>query len=302
VTKGCVVDVAKITKNFNDVRALDELVLGIEEGIFGLIGPNGAGKTTLIRILLGLIKPDSGSAQVLGIDISESIKIREHIGILHEHASLPKFMTAREYLPSVIKIYGSGKDPRDLLELVGLTDAGDRQIGHLSAGMQQRLGIALAFAGEPELIVLDEPTANLDVFGREQILSLVSRLHHESGVSFIISSHIISELEQVCTHIALMDKGRAIVQGATNDIIDRYANNRYRIRCSDSYALAARLENISGLDQVHIVGPKLISFLLKSDLNAVTVRIEQEAASCDVQVSKIEEAATLSDAFWEVIP
>ncbi|MHA1481200.1 MAG: ABC transporter ATP-binding protein [Candidatus Thorarchaeota archaeon] len=301
MTKDYVVDVTKITKNFDTVKALDELVLRIEPGIFGIIGPNGAGKTTLLRILLGLIRPDSGSGQVLGIDISESIKIRERIGVLHERSVFPKLMTAREYLSQIILIYGSGKDPDELLKMVDLYDARNRQIGHLSAGMHQRLGIALAFAGTPELIFLDEPTSNLDVAGREQILDLISNLYHSSGVSFVITSHILSELERVCTHVAFMNEGRAIIQGTTNEIIAKYTSDRYRIRCSDSHALAARLESLSGLDQIHIIGPSMISFLLRADVSTTRTKIEQEAESCQVHVYMIEKTATLEDAFREVI-
>ncbi|MHA1638306.1 MAG: ABC transporter ATP-binding protein [Candidatus Thorarchaeota archaeon] len=300
MTKKYAVDVAKITKNFDSVKALDELVLTIEPGIFGIIGPNGAGKTTLLRILLGLIRPDSGSGQVLGIDIGESLKIRERIGVLHERPVFPKFMTTREYLSQVILIYDSGKDSDELLELVDLHDARNRQIGHLSAGMHQRLGIALAFAGAPELIFLDEPTSNLDVSGREQMLDLISHLYHTSGVSFVITSHILSELERVCTHVAFMNEGRALVQGATNEIIEKYTKDRYRIRCSDSYALAVRLESISGLDQIHIIGPSMISFLLRTDIITTRTKIEQEAESSQVHVYSIEKTATLEDAFREV--
>jgi ABC-2 type transport system ATP-binding protein len=193
-----VVEVDKISKNFGHVQALDELELKIEPGLFGIIGPNGAGKTTLLRILLGLIQPSSGFARVLDMDISQSKKIRERIGVLLENPTLPKAMGAREYLSQVIKLYGGNSDPDELLELVGLQDATNRQIGHLSAGMRQRLGIALVFAGNPELIILDEPTSNLDVPGREQMLDLLSHLYHKSKVSIIIASHILTELEQVC--------------------------------------------------------------------------------------------------------
>ncbi len=301
MTNKFVVEVDKISKNFGPVQALDELELKIEPGLFGIIGPNGAGKTTLLRIILGLIQPSSGSATVLDMDISQSKKIRERIGVLLENPPLPKAMGAREYLSQVIKIYGGNKDPDELLELVGLQDAPNRQIGHLSAGMRQRLGVALAFAGNPELIILDEPTSNLDVSGREQMLDLLSHLYHKSKVSIIIASHILSELERVCTHVAFMNRGKNVVQGTTNDIIEKYALNRYRIRCSDAHTLTQQLDGKFGIEDIRLLGPNIFSFRYEESIDSIELPVRQEAESCKVQIHRIEKTASLEDAFREVI-
>jgi ABC-2 type transport system ATP-binding protein len=301
MTSRFVVEVDKISKNFGPVQALDELELKIEPGLFGIIGPNGAGKTTLLRILLGLIQPSSGSATVLDMDISQSKKIRERIGVLLENPTLPKAMGAREYLSQVIKLYGGNSDPDELLELVGLQDAPNRKIGHLSAGMRQRLGIALAFAGNPELIILDEPTSNLDVPGREQMLDLLSHLYHKSKVSIIIASHILSELEQVCTHVAFMNRGKTVVQGTTDDIIEKYALNRFRIRCSDAHTLTQKLEGKYGIDDIRLLGPNMFSFRYEESIDSIVLPVRQEAESCNIQIHRIEIIASLEDAFREVI-
>jgi ABC-2 type transport system ATP-binding protein len=301
MTKRFVVEVDKISKNFGPVQALDELELKVEPGLFGIIGPNGAGKTTLLRILLGLIQPSSGSARVLDMDISQSKKIRERIGVLLENPTLPKAMSAREYLSQVIKLYGGNSDPDELLELVGLQDAINRQIGHLSAGMRQRLGIALAFAGNPDLIILDEPTSNLDVPGREQMLDLLSHLYHKSKVSIIIASHILSELEQVCTHVAFMNRGKNVVQGTTNDIIEKYALNRFRIRCSDAHTLAQLLDGKFGIEDIRLLGPNMFSFRYEESIDSIVLPVRQEAESCNIQIHRIEIIASLEDAFREVI-
>jgi ABC-2 type transport system ATP-binding protein len=301
MTSRFVVEVDKISKNFGPVQALDELELKIEPGLFGIIGPNGAGKTTLLRLLLGLIQPSSGFARVMDMDISQSKKIRERIGVLLENPTLPKAMGAREYLSQVIKLYGGNSDPDELLELVGLQDATNRLIGHLSAGMSQRLGIALAFAGNPELIILDEPTSNLDVPGREQMLDLLSHLYHKSKVSIIIASHILSELEQVCTHVAFMNRGKNVVQGTTNDIIEKYALNRFRIRCSDAHTLAQLLDGKFGIEDIRLLGPNMFSFRYEESIDSIVLPVRQEAESCNIQIHRIEIIASLEDAFREVI-
>ena len=148
MTGESVVSIQNLSKDFSEVRALDSLSVDISQGIFGIIGPNGAGKTTLIRILLGLIPPDSGNANVLGYDVrTESLEIRNHIGVLHETPVFPKSMTVMEFLRDIVRIYGYDVDCETLLEQVDLLYAKNRKIGNLSAGMYQRLGIALAFAG-----------------------------------------------------------------------------------------------------------------------------------------------------------
>jgi ABC-2 type transport system ATP-binding protein len=159
-----ILSVSDLTKRFGDIVALDRLTLSMRHGIFGLIGPNGAGKTTLLRVLLGLIKADGGEAKVLGLDINdESFDIRRRVGVLHEHPIYPPSLTAGRYLERVSRLYDAGRDPSELLELVGLLDAKQRKIGNLSAGMRQRLGVAQALIGKPELVFLDEPTSNLDI-------------------------------------------------------------------------------------------------------------------------------------------
>ncbi|MHA2263756.1 MAG: ABC transporter ATP-binding protein, partial [Candidatus Thorarchaeota archaeon] len=162
--KPAVISASGLTKFFGTVLALDNFDLEVQPGIFGLIGPNGSGKTTLVRLLLDLIKPQLGSGRILGFDIQEdSLSLRRRIGILHEKVSFPKSMTVFRYLETVRKIYESDASSNDMLSKVGLRNVADRKIGNLSAGMSQRLGIAQALIGQPELVILDEPTSNLDV-------------------------------------------------------------------------------------------------------------------------------------------
>ncbi len=188
-----------------------------------------------------------------------------------------------------------------LLKLVDLEYAADRQIGHLSAGMRQRVGIALAFAGNPEIVFLDEPTANLDVGSREKILDLIFELHQKSGVSFVLISHILSELERACTHVAFMQSGRIIESGRINEVIPRLTKGRYRIKCSESHLLIDRIREIDGTTSARILGPTSISLETDCDYDDVRIRIEQIATSLDVKIYSLEKAATLEDAYREVI-
>ena len=302
MTGSSIILVKQMTKNFGALKALNNTNLEIEPGVFGLIGPNGAGKTTLLRILLDLARPDSGNARILGLDTkTESLEIRRRIGVLHEHSSFPEAVSVRDYLQDVCGLYNSDKTPETLLKLVDLEYAADRQIGHLSAGMRQRVGIALAFAGNPEIVFLDEPTANLDVESREQILDMIFEMHQKSGVSFVLISHILSELERACTHIAFMQSGRIIENGRINEVISRLTKGRYRIKCSESHLLIDRIREIDGMTSARILGPTSISLETDSDYDDVRTRVEQIATSLDVKIYSLEKAVTLEDAYREVI-
>ena len=293
------ISVSEIYKDFGNVVALDGFSLEVEPGIFGLIGPNGAGKTTLIRILLGLIKPDVGKAQIFGFNVRDnSLSIRRRVGVLHEKPAFPKNMKALDYVEKVAMIYDSEKSAEEMLELVELSYASDRKIGHLSAGMHQRLGIAQALIGNPELVILDEPTSNLDVTGRDVIIRLIVNLHNELDVSFFISSHILSELERACHSVAFVKNGRVIEQGTALDVIERHTEGLFKIITSDSIALFQALEEISGLSEASISGANAITVKLEpNQLKEIQSEIERIAKSLEVRVYAIEKALTLEDAY-----
>lgn len=299
VSEISMVSISKLHKNFKMVRALDGLSLDVEHGIFGLIGPNGAGKTTLIRILVGLIKPDAGTGQVLGFDIkSDSVGIRRQLGILHEKPSFPRNMDVRNYLKKVAMIYNSDTKPEEILSLVGLIDAAHRKIGDLSAGMLQRLGIAQALIGQPDLVILDEPTSNLDVSGRDDIVNLIVELHNELDVSFFISSHILSELERACHQVAFIKDGHLVEQGSVPDIIEKYTANIYKIITSDSKKLASTISDINGISDVRVTGANAVSIVIRNGgVKAIRGEITSIAESIGILIYAIEKDATLENAY-----
>ena len=285
------------------VRALDSLSLDVDRGIFGLIGPNGAGKTTLIRILVGLLRPDSGKGQVFGFDIkSGSVSIRRRIGILHEKPTFPGNMEVQDYLKKVAMIYNSDKTPEAMLSIVGLSDSAHRKIGDLSAGMLQRLGIAQALIGQPDLVILDEPTSNLDVNGRDDIVNLIVELHNELDVSFFISSHILSELERACHQVAFIKDGRIVKRGSVLDIIDEYTKETFRIITSDSKSLFSTISNVKGISQSRITGANAITIHIEErSIEDIRSEVEKVADSLRIQIYAIERASTLDNAYRRIM-
>lgn len=298
-----IVKTSGLAKRFDRVQALAGLDLSVPPGIFGLIGPNGSGKTTLLRILLGLIRTDSGQAEVLGLSSRDrSLDIRRRVGVLHEKPSFFSAMTAIEYLRKIKQIYRSSQEPSELLALVGLDHALDRRIGKLSAGMYQRLGIAQALIGDPELVFLDEPTSNLDVDGRDEIIRLIVNLNSKSGVSFFISSHILSEVERACHHVAFIKEGKIMDAGRVRDIIQKRTRWTYRIICSDPQQLHDALRPLSSISSSVVSGANSVTIGSREN-DALTVKtiIDEVSEKLSISVYEIEKASTLEDAYREAM-
>lgn len=215
--------------------------LTIEEGVTGIIGPNGAGKTTLIKIILGLIKPSRGVVRVFGEDPWVKGKsVRRRIGVLHEKPSFPGWATGYNFLKFVAELRGiekPGLEAEKVLGLVGLLDAKDRKIREYSAGMVQRLGIAQAIIGFPELIILDEPTANLDPDGRLEVLETIKKIREKNDASFLISTHILPELERVCEFLVIMENGKIMDSGGVEELASKYYAYSLTIKCEEPLKL-----------------------------------------------------------------
>jgi ABC-2 type transport system ATP-binding protein len=276
-----VVEVEGLAKRFGRVQALRGLDLQLSSGVTGLVGPNGAGKTTAMGILLGLLRPDGGEARVFGLDCwQNSFEIRKKVGALHEKPVYPGGFTGRRYLEYVAKFYGAA-NPREraaeMLGTVGFSDAADRNIGTYSAGMVQRIGLAQALMGQPELVILDEPTANLDPIGRVEFLEKIRELHQEKGISFIISTHVLSELEIVCDQVAIITGGVVKEQGKIEDLARKYEGRTFTAVVSNPTLLSEEIEKTGVATHVSIeAGKAIVDVDSAQRLRAEIIRIVQK--------------------------
>ena len=297
------IEINQISKRFGKVKALDSFTLDIPKGIFGLIGPNGAGKTTLIRILVGLLQSYSGNATVLGYDTrSESVELRSEIGILHEYPTYPGSLRVKQFLELVSEFYESSQDTDRILTDVDLETASDRMISNLSAGMKQRLGIAQALIGNPKLLILDEPTSNLDVIGRWDLLQMIARIHQESDISVLISSHILSELEKVCTHVGFVNNGVMVETGSLANVLQKYSGMHLQVSAQNPSHLNVFVQDINGVISTKIVGTNLLTILFDNITeNELRMKVRAIADEQNVMVYSIERLGSLEIAFREVV-
>jgi ABC-2 type transport system ATP-binding protein len=205
------IELEGVTKQFGGVRALSGVDLTVEEGeIFGFLGPNGAGKSTTINVLLDFVRPDAGSARVLGRDArEESVAIRDRTGVLPEGFAVYDRLTAREHVAFAVDSKEVGDEPYALLERVGLGDAVDRKAGGFSAGMEQRLALAMALVGDPDLLVLDEPSSGLDPNGAREFREII-REERDRGATVFFSSHLLGQVEAVCDRVGILRDGEVV--------------------------------------------------------------------------------------------
>jgi len=205
------IEIEDLTKQFGDVVAVDGLDLTVEEGeIFGFLGPNGAGKSTTIDILLDFIRPTSGSVTVLGHDAQrEGLDVRRRTGVLPDAYHVYDRLTGRQHLEFAIEVKEANEDPVSLLERVGIADAADRRAGGYSKGMRQRLVMAVALVGDPDLLILDEPSTGLDPNGAREMREIIRR-ENERGTTVFFSSHVMEQVEAVCDRVAIINRGQLV--------------------------------------------------------------------------------------------
>ncbi|HEX5006537.1 MAG TPA: ABC transporter ATP-binding protein [Hyphomonadaceae bacterium] len=208
-------------KSYGAVHALQALDLAIPRGgVYGILGPNGAGKSTLLRLALGLINPSRGSVRLLGAQKADTVILRK-VGAMIEAPSLYPFLTAADALRVFARMSGFAEAGREaaVLERVGLTDAAHRKARTFSMGMRQRLALAAALLHRPELLILDEPTNGLDPAGIQEMRILIRDLVDKDGVTIILSSHLLDEVEKVCDRVAILDHGKLIAEGTVADLV-----------------------------------------------------------------------------------
>ncbi|GLC23848.1 ABC transporter ATP-binding protein [Roseisolibacter agri] len=207
-----------LTKRYGSVVALDDVSFTIDDGITGILGENGAGKSTSMKIFLGLLRPTSGRATVLGEEASTDARVRARIGYMPEHDCLPSQVSAAEFLTHMAQVSGlppSAARTRaaDTLRHVGLFEERYRAIGGYSTGMKQRVKLCQALVHDPAFVFLDEPTAGLDPMGREEMLTLIRKTHREFGISVLLSSHLMADVERTCDRILVMQGGHLVHAG-----------------------------------------------------------------------------------------
>ncbi|MDS0476364.1 ABC transporter ATP-binding protein [Natrinema sp. 1APR25-10V2] len=215
------ITVDNLTKSFGQTLALDDLSFQVEEGeVFGFLGPNGAGKSTTINVVLDFARPTDGSVSVLGMDAQrQSREIRKRTGVLPEGVETYDRLTARQHLEFAIDSKNADDDPEALLERVGLEDAIDRKAGGFSKGMSQRLMLAMALVGEPDLLILDEPSTGLDPNGAREMRELV-REENERGATVFFSSHIMEQVEAVCDRVGILRDGEMVAVDSVEGLRD----------------------------------------------------------------------------------
>jgi len=218
------IETRQLTKRYGaSVTALNGLDLVLEPGVIGLVGANGAGKSTFLKILLGLIEPTSGSASVLDLDVArDGPALRQFVGYMPEHDCLPGDVSATEFVTHMAQVNGlpraAGRErTAETLRHVGLFEERYREIRGYSTGMKQRVKLAQALVHDPRVLFLDEPTNGLDPAGRDEMLDLVRRTGKEFGISIVMASHLLGEIERVCDYLVVIDGGHLLRQGPIGD-------------------------------------------------------------------------------------
>jgi ABC-2 type transport system ATP-binding protein len=304
----------ELTKRYGVRTALQEVSFTAVEGdVVGLLGPNGAGKTTTIRLLSTVLEPTSGHFSVAGQPSSAPAEIRRRIGVLPESSGYPAHQTGREYLRYFGRLYGLGRDmargaANRLLADVGLDERAGSPIHSYSRGMRRRLGIARALVNNPRVVFLDEPTLGLDPAGRFQVLDIVRNLAERRGVTIVLSTHMLPEVEEVCSKVLILDRGRVQASGSVADVIRAArVEPSARLRVATELVERARqaLADLPGFSVEVAEGrPDVLRIAFRAPSSAPPSRPDalnaalQAVANAGVPVLSFEvDGARLSDAF-----
>ncbi|MEU1386506.1 MULTISPECIES: ABC transporter ATP-binding protein [unclassified Nonomuraea] len=278
-----------LTKRFPTVTAVDGLTVTVGSGVTGLVGANGAGKSTLIKMLLGLLPPSQGAARVLDLDVTaQGAEIRRLVGYMPEHECLPPDVSATELVVHLARISGlprtaARERAADVLRHVGLAEERYRPIGGYSTGMKQRVKLAQALVHDPKLVFLDEPTNGLDPRGRDEMLTLIRRIGTEFGISVLVTSHLLGELERICDHVIVIDGGRLLRSSAISEFTQ--ATQTVTVEVEDGLEPLARRLAETGqtvsqqghLLVVKVLGPETYDAVRDAavDLDLCLIRLEQ---------------------------
>ena len=289
-----------LSKHYGHFKALDGFSIHVPKGaVYGFVGKNGAGKTTLIRLISGLQEPTSGSYTLYGVKNTEPgiAKCRRRMGAVVETPSIYLDMSAEENLKEQFRIIGlpSFDDIPGLLRLVGLEGTGKKKAKDFSLGMKQRLGIAIALAGSPDFLILDEPVNGLDPQGIIEIRELILKLNREEQITFLISSHILDELSRLATHYGFIDSGHMVREMSAKEL-DAACRKCIRVQVSDIHALARVLD---GMDfQYNIFSDTMADIYAKVNVSELTLALAGQG--CDI-ISMTEREESLESFYVNLI-
>jgi ABC-2 type transport system ATP-binding protein len=303
-----VITVSDLTKFYGDFKALDSVSFAVEKGwVYGYLGPNGAGKTTTIRTMLGLLKPDQGEVQITGINpTKDPVHALQNLGYAPELPTLQNFFTGEQLLHFMGKMFGLATQARkerirQLLDLVGLKEWGDKKIGNYSKGMVQRLSIALALINDPVVLIMDEPTIGMDPEATAHFRNLFTTLSKQ-GKTVFISSHLLDEVQRICTHVGMINKGRMVFNGRIAQVLETFTQ-RWVIEAEleeVTKTLVSSLKKLDYVEDVKAEGNKLrIELKEKKDLRGkISSEIfKRKGVLLSLNLHKI----TLEDAYLQAL-
>jgi ABC-2 type transport system ATP-binding protein len=281
-----------LTKKYGDVKAVNELDLAVEEGeIFGFLGPNGAGKSTVINVLMDYTTPTTGEATVLGYDPQAEVReLHERVGILPDRFGLYDRLTGTAHLEYAIDSKGAMDDPDVLLARVGLSDAGDQRAGDYSKGMQQRLALAMALVGDPDLLILDEPFTGLDPNGARRVREIVYE-ENDRGTTVFFSSHVLGQVAVVCDRIGVLSNGELVAEGAVSDLrSEADVTDELVFETTGVPDDLSGVEAVAGVVGVRIDGKTVVVETTRSDERRAILRAVEEAGAT-VETFSLREAS-----------
>jgi len=275
-----------VTKRFGDVTAVADLDLTVPEGeVFGFLGPNGAGKSTTINMLLDFVRPTSGEVRVLDMDAgAESVAVRRRTGVLPEGYDVYHRLTGRKHIEFAMRSKEVEGDPEAMLERVGIADAADRKAGGYSKGMRQRLVLGMALVGEPDLLVLDEPSSGLDPGGAREMRDIV-RSEADRGTTVFFSSHVLGQVEAVCDRVGIMRAGELVAEDSIEGLRDAVGEGETLSVTVDA-ADDGDLDAVRGLDGV-----------TAASVNGETVTVSCAADAKTAVIGALEDAGVTVEDF-----
>jgi ABC-2 type transport system ATP-binding protein len=294
-----------VAKRYGSLVAVEDLSFSASNGeILGVLGPNGAGKTTAIRVLTTILEPTRGQFQVAGAPHTRPAEIRARIGVLPESAGYPERQTGEEYLRYHARLYGQSRAgaaevARSLLEEVGLGDRRGSLISTYSRGMRQRLGIARTLVNQPRVVFLDEPTLGLDPAGQRQVLGMVRRIACERGATVLLCTHLLAEVEETCSRVLILNRGRVVAEGTVAEVARRAAaprSGRIRVPPEGAEAALVALASVEGVEAAVDGRPGSLTVTL-ADTESMNAAVRAVVDAGVTLLSSELAGARLSDAF-----